>query len=211
MARPLEYDRQETLMSAMNVFWRQGYNATKLPHLLDCTGLSRSSFYAAFGDKRQLFFECFEFYTRKIQKQLELVRQSSDPAAAIYHYFSPVLGEAESKRFKNGCFVVNTLLEFEDIDPELHELARSQTKYFEDAFKKCFESALQQGKLNTPLTPKELTQMLATLNAGIQVKRRAGMKAPDIKSLLDIFINSIGGKPLKNNSNKPTGPEGNTS
>ena len=55
MARPREFDEEQALLAAMQVFWRKGYDGTSIPDLLEATGLSRSSLYETFGDKAALF------------------------------------------------------------------------------------------------------------------------------------------------------------
>ena len=54
MARPREFDEDEVLEQAMQVFWRRGYRATSLNDLLAAMDLSKSSFYETFGTKREL-------------------------------------------------------------------------------------------------------------------------------------------------------------
>jgi TetR/AcrR family transcriptional repressor of nem operon len=195
MARPQEYKRPEALKSALNLFWSQGYTSTNLPQLLEQTGLSRSSFYAAFGDKRQLFIECLTAYMKSVEPQLNFVRDSDDPALAIYDYFSYAFNHNFDGRAKNGCLIVNTLIEFEDIDKELYQLAKNQIEKTDQAFVQCFKNAKMAGKLNSPLSAEDLTTTLATLSCGIQVRRRIGLRSRDIKTILNTFILSMGLQP----------------
>ena len=62
MARPREFEMDEALEGAMQIFWRQGYGATNLPDLLKAMGLTRGSFYKAFGDKRSVYLEALKRY-----------------------------------------------------------------------------------------------------------------------------------------------------
>lgn len=59
----------------MQLFWRQGYEATSLQDLLREMRLSKSSFYQAFGSKHALFGRCIDHYrdslARGMQQQLE--------------------------------------------------------------------------------------------------------------------------------------------
>src|SRR6187549_1927026 len=54
MGRPREFEAAEALRQAMHVFWSKGYEGASLADILHATGLSKSSLYATFGDKRTL-------------------------------------------------------------------------------------------------------------------------------------------------------------
>jgi AcrR family transcriptional regulator len=60
--RPLSFDRNVALESAMRVFWQHGYEATSLAELTSAMGVTPPSIYAAFGDKKKLFLEAVHLY-----------------------------------------------------------------------------------------------------------------------------------------------------
>ena len=62
MGRPREFEAAEALRQAMHVFWSKGYEGASLADILHATGLSKSSLYATFGDKRTLFLAAFDAY-----------------------------------------------------------------------------------------------------------------------------------------------------
>ncbi|GAA2010416.1 TetR/AcrR family transcriptional regulator [Catenulispora yoronensis] len=62
--RPRSFDREEALEGAMAVFWEHGYEATSIAQLRSALGIGGPSLYAAFGDKRTLFFEALDRYLR---------------------------------------------------------------------------------------------------------------------------------------------------
>ncbi|MCP4298102.1 MAG: helix-turn-helix transcriptional regulator, partial [Proteobacteria bacterium] len=51
MARPIEFDREEKLELAMNLFWQKGYQATSMKLLTEAMGLQPGSIYSAFRSK----------------------------------------------------------------------------------------------------------------------------------------------------------------
>ena len=55
MARHKEFDKEAVLEQAMLLFWRQGYEATSIRDLIEVTGISSSSLYESFGDKRAIY------------------------------------------------------------------------------------------------------------------------------------------------------------
>lgn len=65
--RPLSFDRDAALVSAMRLFWRHGYEATSVSDLTRAMGITPPSLYAAFGDKRHLFLEAVHRYLGGIE------------------------------------------------------------------------------------------------------------------------------------------------
>ena len=55
MGRPIEFDQDEALERALQVFWRHGYEGTSLDALCEAMQIGRQSLYNTFGDKRALF------------------------------------------------------------------------------------------------------------------------------------------------------------
>ncbi|MDY7539606.1 helix-turn-helix domain-containing protein [Undibacterium sp. 5I1] len=55
MARPRNFEEEDVIALAAEVFGRLGYNDCSIDDLLEATGLQRGSLYKAFGSKRNLF------------------------------------------------------------------------------------------------------------------------------------------------------------
>jgi AcrR family transcriptional regulator len=60
--RPLSFDREAALESAMHVFWEHGYEGATIAELTGAMGITPPSLYTAFGDKEKLFWEAIERY-----------------------------------------------------------------------------------------------------------------------------------------------------
>ena len=188
MARPIEFDRSRAIRAAIFLFWRQGYLATTLPQLLDAMGIGRSSFYAAFKDKRSLFIEVLDQYNhRRYQELLHRIPQFDNPADAISHYIEFSLRPAKPASVRDGCLMVNTLLELRGIDDQLADLAVAQLGKLEKAFAECFENAIESGNIESHLKPIELSNLLITFNHGLRVASRKGISIEELKSQSEIF------------------------
>ena len=60
--RPREFDRDEVLERAMNLFWSRGCEATSGSDLTQAMGITPPSLYGTFGDKKRLFLEAVDRY-----------------------------------------------------------------------------------------------------------------------------------------------------
>src|SRR5260370_2156964 len=105
---PREFDVDSALERAMDVFWSKGYEATSLDDLCSATGLSRSSLYATFGNKRELLLQTVDRYveqrTPRIEAILERFPNVSEGIAALLQEFIHQIVSGAGRR---GCFLGN--------------------------------------------------------------------------------------------------------
>lgn len=173
MARPLEFDRDQALMSALGVFWRQGYQAATVPDLLEATALSRSSLYAAFGDKRGLYLQCLDLYTARTLGLLSQLRAEQPPVMALRLFFERTL-------FQPGCLLVNTTLEMAEVDDGLRDEAGVRMARVQAAFEVCLRDAG-----SAPAQAAELADFLMLINQGLRVSSRRALTPEARQAQLD--------------------------
>src|SRR5215467_253509 len=106
--RPREFDRDEALQHAMELFWAQGYEATTLTDLQKAMGgITAPSFYAAFGSKEDLFREAVELY--KTTQGAPVVKALMEGATARDSMEAMLRAAAEGVCGQNnprGCMMV---------------------------------------------------------------------------------------------------------
>ncbi|MDX1733030.1 MAG: TetR/AcrR family transcriptional regulator [Halioglobus sp.] len=184
MARPPEFDRRDAVDAALHLFWEQGYNATSLSQLLEVMAINRSSFYAAFRDKRSLFIEVLELFARRTRDILEQVDASDDPLGAIRHFFEVTLFEVPARRARRGCLLVNTVLESAYLDDELSRLSAERLAEMERAFERCFRRAIDAGQIDARQDPAKLAGFIMTLNQGLRVASRKMQTRRELDDIL---------------------------
>src|SRR5262245_59406118 len=62
--RPREFDTDQALDRALEVFWRKGYEGASISELTEAMGINRPSLYAAFGNKEELFRKALDRYVQ---------------------------------------------------------------------------------------------------------------------------------------------------
>jgi TetR/AcrR family transcriptional repressor of nem operon len=179
MARPLEFNRSKAVDRALVLFWRKGYQATSLADLLTAMGISRSSFYATFTDKRNLFIECLDLFSNRTLAMLQSACAAMPPIDALQSFFErnfmSVHG-AGAVRARWGCMLVNTVLEMAGVDDELAARASHRMDDLQHIFQACLEDAGA-----TPALAEELAAMLVVFNEGVRVSSRR--RLPDAQHL----------------------------
>ena len=183
MARPREFDVDAALESATRVFWTKGFEHSSLDDLCEATGLNRSSFYAAFGDKRDLYLRALARYedgsAARIAAALE-GRPVRDGVKAFLHGLIDAIVAGPGRR---GCFIGNCAAEMARLDRGAAARVRRSLARIEAAFRQALEGARARGQLSRQADPVALARFLT---AGIQGLRLVGKANPDRAALNDI-------------------------
>ncbi len=192
MARPLEFDRDAALDSALRLFWQQGYTATSLSQLLHAMQISRSSFYAAYGDKRSLFIEVLALFRKRTAAILEECRERYGAHRAVTEFFRHTMLGVPARRTRRGCMMVNTVLELADVDDELSSVASAHLDTIEQGFEQCLRDARRAGELPARSDPAALARHLMLLNQGLRVASRQGKSRRELAELINSSLPMVG-------------------
>ena len=76
MARPVEYDLEKVLDTAMELFWQKGYENVSMADLVSHTGLNRRTMYSLFNDKEGIFKDALDnYYTKRASQRFSVLTQ----------------------------------------------------------------------------------------------------------------------------------------
>lgn len=165
----------------MLVFWRKGYEATSLSDLLQATGLSKSSLYATFSSKRDLFLAAFDAYRHGRAKVMFSVLNEAPARAAIERFFRMVISDAWTCNGK-GCMSINQAVELAPTDAEISARVREDLVEMEKLFVKTIERGQREGSVAVSMPALDLASILVLAFPGLQVMVRAGCEAGNIDS-----------------------------
>jgi TetR/AcrR family transcriptional repressor of nem operon len=146
MGRPREFDRDEALDRALQVFWIRGFERTSVEDLTDSMGIQRGSLYAAFGDKHQLFLEALERYEERFYRDTLGFLNEGAPQEGIRRVFEQVVSDCACGGGSKGCFITNTAVALAEDDPETAARVRANLRRLEGAFETALSRAEPSGR-----------------------------------------------------------------
>ncbi|MFF8449484.1 TetR/AcrR family transcriptional regulator [Streptomyces leeuwenhoekii] len=171
MARTKEFDPDAALQSALELFWRRGYEATSMSDLVAHLGVGRASLYATFGNKRELYLKALERYEQA--RLPEMVRELSRPGPALPGVRALVRRYADEAAADGprrlGCFVTNTAAELAPHDPAAARQVERNWDHLESVLHSALVRARAQGELPADRDPLALARMLLVLLQGLRV------------------------------------------
>ncbi|AJC55422.1 TetR/AcrR family transcriptional regulator [Streptomyces sp. 769] len=174
MARPKEFDPHAALKVAMQTFRRRGYEGTSVQDLVDALGINRSSMYAAFGSKHDLYLKALERYSADEKAKAENDLAGDGPAlpalrAFLLSYVDAALTDPE----RNGCLVTHGVMERVPCDPEATARLRAALRGMEDAYTALLLRARANGELAPGTDVKSMARFLVTFTQGLRVMEKA--------------------------------------
>lgn len=161
MARPFQFDKEAALNNAMLLFWENGYCNTSYDQIVDRLGLSRSSIYNSFSDKKNLFIESLKFYIQKESKSLVSALNDLPPnQESIKTILQQIVYSSISQKHPKGCMVVNTAIEFAHHDKVIRQIVEANAKEVISAFTDFIEAGQLQSSINNHLQAEALAVAL---------------------------------------------------
>jgi TetR/AcrR family transcriptional repressor of nem operon len=121
--RPKIFREEEVLGQAIDLFWRNGYEATSTEDLLGRMKLNKGSLYHSFGNKKQLFVKAMDFFSDNASQVLNRkITSARTPLEGIRDFFLE-LADSDNDAHQKGCFMGNSLAEPANIDDGLKQKA----------------------------------------------------------------------------------------
>ena len=161
MGRPKAFNQEETLDIVMKLFWRNGFSALGFETISQKTGLSRSSLYAEFKDKEELYARAIDRYLSVALLNYEQHLSVSPPSVKnIDRYFSSL----DMSQHYDGCFMVKSIAEVAKDKPEI----RKKTQAFLNKIESLFDVNLRE-VLPLASKRKPIAAMLLSFDLGYSI------------------------------------------
>ena len=193
MARPVEFDESKVLTNAMEQFWREGYEASSVQKLLDCTGINRGTLYNSFGDKDTFFKSCVDQYNKVLQGQIDttLKNKKLGPWEAIESFFDESVLNVTNKHRSMGCLLVNSVCESINYDKEMRKVIRSSLAVVRRALVARLKEAHKSRKVKKGVSVEFAADVLLNGLYGVRVNSRDGKSPKQLKELIKFNIASL--------------------
>ena len=192
MSRPKEFNPDDAIEKAMQVFWHKGYEATSMEDLLTAMDLNRGSLYDTFGDKRTLFLKVMDRYcTTFAGPKFSLLDQPGPALPTLRRFISGMIEGGLADPQRRGCLIANTVMELSPHEKEIAGTLRQALKMVEDTFYKVLARATQQGELKPDKDPRALARFLTTMMQGTIVMIKAGASTDVVKQTAETALSIL--------------------
>ncbi|MFC4498831.1 MULTISPECIES: TetR/AcrR family transcriptional regulator [Streptomyces] len=190
IGRPRGFDADEALDHAMRVFWGQGYEGASLTDLTNAMGITRTSMYAAFGNKEDLFRKALERYTEGPASYGARALREPTARQVATAFLNGSVRATTSPGCPTGCLGVQGSLAAGDPGRHARDALATWRNEHTSRLRDRFRQAIDEGDLPPDADPELLARYLMTVANGIAVQAAGGATRDDLQQVADMALRS---------------------
>jgi AcrR family transcriptional regulator len=185
--RPREFDRQDALNSAMELFWAQGYEGTTLADLQKAMGgITAPSFYAAFGSKEALFREVVELYKEtQGAPVLKALMEGSTARASIEGMLRAAVDHFCGQRSPHGCLMVLGSINCTPANKGVDDFLREQRALRQTFIRQRLRRGVADGDAPSGVDLGAIASFYTTVVDGMAFQARDGASRKTLSAVVD--------------------------
>lgn len=189
--------RQRLLLAALNVFSRQGYDATRLEDIAAEAEVTRGAIYHHFGGKAELYNEMVMEFTQRVMPVItEAVSQGGNALDTLRRLFVSTLSYIEEDAIYRA---VNELVLFKtSVSPELAEGMQRKVEGIYgliDFISQQIQQGMDAGEIRRDIDARDTAIAFLSLQNGLMMVWLLDQKLFSLRekaaNMADIFVHGI--------------------
>jgi AcrR family transcriptional regulator len=188
IGRPREFNVDQALDKALNVFWRNGYEGTSIADLTEAMGINPPSLYAAFGNKEKLFRKALDRY---VQQRTGFWNEAAEKPTArgmIEHLLRASADFLTEECNPPGCMLVRNALQCSAAEESMERELASRRATGEVILRDRLAAAKDSGELPADLEPQDFARYLMTVLEGMSVRAASGSTREELHKIADMTL-----------------------
>lgn len=190
LGRPREFDADEALDRALEVFWRQGYEGTSLTDLTEAMGIAKPSLYAVFGNKEELFRKALDRYAARRSDAACDALSEPTSRRAVERLLLNFIGANVDDDAPKGCLMVQGALVCSEAGESIRQELCARRSESEAALCRRMADWKNVGDLPPEADPADLARYVMAVANGMAVQAAGGAGKEELRRVVEMTIRS---------------------
>ncbi|MPZ37428.1 MAG: TetR family transcriptional regulator [Rhizobiales bacterium] len=188
MGRPREFDVDQALDRALDVFWRNGYEGTSISDLTAAMRINPPSLYAAFGNKAGLYRKALDRY---VERRTNFWNEALDAPTArgmVEHLLRESADFLTEECNPPGCMLVRGALSCSEAEEALQRELTERRTVGEVKLRERLERAKAERAMPEDLDPADYARYIMVVLQGMSVSAAGGATRKDLHKVADMAL-----------------------
>ncbi len=184
MGRPREFDVDDALGAALDVFWRKGFEGASLTDLTEAMRITRPSLYATYGNKEELFRKALDRYESTCMgftcSALAAPTAREVAERMLHGYADMQSGGAHPP----GCLGTSAALVCSEAAEPIRQALIDRRQQAEERLQARLQRAVDEGDLPADADPAGLARYVMAVVNGMAVQAASGAGRADLHGVV---------------------------
>ncbi len=187
--RPREFDRNQALRQALELFWARGFETTSMSDLVAALGIASARIYAAFGSKEALFREAIELYEQDEGGFADrALAEEPSARAAIARLLDEAVQLYTRPGQPLGCMVVSSAVNCSSDNDGVRQWLAEHRRARTASLVERLQAAVRSGELVGHSDATSLGHYYSTVLHGLSVQARDGASAEQLRKVVALAM-----------------------
>ncbi len=187
--RPREFDMDEVLDRAADVFCERGYHATSVSDLSRAVRVKPGSLYKAFRDKREVYLAALERQSLRRGAELQqAVEQGVDGRDKLRRALAFYAGLSCGTTGRLGCLLVASAVALASFDPEIARHVADSMRRREKLLADLLRQGMADGSVASTIDVKATARHLLCLLQGLRVLGKTSANRPETLAVVEVAL-----------------------
>ncbi len=188
--RPREFLSDKAIDAAMMVFWQKGYDGASLPDLTRAMKINKSSLYACFGSKENLFEQAIERYSQQTDKKIREILAQKDIQSVIEKILL-LAADGNLHGKSRGCLLLKCAMSCSAASEQMHRELAAKRNMIELALHSRLILAVNRKEILPSVDISALAKFVVTLQQGLAIQNAGGAKKEELISAVTVAMTAI--------------------
>ena len=191
MGRPREFDPDQALARAVELFWEKGYEGASLGELTEVMGITRPSLYGTYGNKEELFRKALDFYDEHFMGFIGESLKQPTARRVVEHL---LFGYVDSQTLPNhpwGCLGVHGAQPGSEANGSMHQELAARRNSVRAALRERLRLAQKEADLPPSASPDDLSLLIMVIAQGSATHARAGSTRAELHRSIALLVSTL--------------------
>jgi AcrR family transcriptional regulator len=188
MGRPREFDPEQALDIALQVFWRRGYEGASMADLTEAMGITKPSLYAAFGNKEELFRKALDRYVDGPGGYVQVALAKPTAREVVAHLLFEAADAVTDPDHPPGCLAVQGALSCGEATESIKQELMTRRANGEQNLRQRFERAVAEGDLPKQADAADLARYISAILQGMAVQAAGGASREQLRKIAHMTL-----------------------
>ena len=172
----------------MLLFWRHGYEGTSLHQLTQAMGVTPPSVYAAFGDKKRLFFEAVARYLSGPVTSEQIISEAPNAREAARELLRTAAFGFTGENTPPGCLLANAAIACSPAAVDVQHHLRVLRQAVEARLRRRIYDAIKSGEMPAQTDAAALAGHVVAVIQGMATLARDGASREKLLNVAEIAL-----------------------